>query len=101
MGSGIPRVEIYIDQNDKEANESLFDSLEKHKNSIHDSFQESLEWQRQDKNRVSIIQFKRDGKVSLSGMSEQEIDKLRQWHISNILRIKSVFDPLIKKELNA
>ena len=98
MGS-VPRVEVYIDQNDKEKNELLFDSLERHKNDIQSNFQEALEWHRLDEKQACVIRLKQDGSVKLSEMSEQEINELRQWHISNVIKIKSVFNPLIKKAL--
>ena len=96
---GIPRVELYISRSDKDFNEKLFDALEEKKQIIHDSYGASFEWSRLDEKRASAIRLERDKKAKLSDMSEEEIEELRQWHIANLLKMKEVFQPLIKEIL--
>ena len=103
MGS-IPRVEVYIDQGNKENNKQLFDTLKTKEQTIQeqygeDEYGDGWEWFRLDEKKACVIQLKGYGRARLSEMTEEEIDEVRQWHISNLLKMKEVFTPLLEQAL--
>ncbi len=95
-GGGKTRVELYIDQGDKERNKNLFDSLKKRETEITSNFGCLLEWDRLDEKRASRIAIYQDGVI---GSPESELEEIREWHIENLLKIKEVFTPEIKNAL--
>ena len=98
MGS-IPRVEVYIDQGNKENNKQLFDTLKTKEHDIQEQYGGNFEWLRLDDKKACVILLRGNGRGRLSEMTEEEIDEVRHWHIKNLLKIKEVFAPLFKKVL--
>ena len=93
---GKTRVEVYIDQGDKEKNKNLFDSLKKRETEITSNFGCLLEWERLDEKRASRIAVYQDGIIE---DPESELKEIKEWHIENLLKIKKVFTPEIKSAL--
>ena len=96
---GIPKVGLYIDQGDRDANKALFDALKEREQAIHSSYGASFEWSGPDNKQSCTIHLKRNEKAVLSEMSKDEMKELRQWHIANLLKVKEVFGPLIEEIL--
>lgn len=91
---GIVRAEIYIDLGDYERNKNLFDSLRINKDSIESEFGQNMEWERLDERRGSRIAIYRGGSID---SEPEELTEIRQWSIDNLLKIKKVFSPRLKK----
>lgn len=94
---GKVRTEVYIDFQDKEKNEALFDALYKIKDEIGKDYDEPLFWERMDDKRASRIAVYRDGAIDVPPAQLQEIKK---WSIENLLRLKKVLLPRIKEVMN-
>ena len=91
------RTEVYIDQGDYEKNKNLFDELANRETEITSNFGSQLEWSRNDNEKMSRIAVYRDGDIEKS--SDDELEEIREWHIANLLKLKEVFTPKIKKAL--
>ncbi len=94
---GKARTEIYIDQGDQEKNKTLFDFLKTQSDQIESNYGTTLEWERLDDKRASRIAVYRDGVIE---SSDSELEELRKWHVDNLLQLKRIFSPVIKKLLN-
>jgi len=88
------RVELYINQGEKEKNKILFDWLTKDKNTIEKEFSETLEWERLDEKDASRIACYRVGSIK---NDEQTLKEIRLWSINNLLEFERVFSPRLKK----
>ncbi len=93
MGDKV-RTEVYIDQGNYEINKSIFDELKTKEANINQSYGSSFSWERLDDKRSCRITLYRDGNIE---MSDSELERIRQWHIENLLKVKDVFLPLIQK----
>ena len=87
---------IYIQQGDKVKNKNLFDALEKQKEAIHGNFSRQLEWDRSNETKLSRIGVSCDGIIE---STDDELEKIREWHIKNLLKLKQVFTPEIEQAL--
>lgn len=85
------RVELYIDQGDKERNKQLFDSLQSQAE-IAGEIGESLNWERLDNRRASRIAAYRSGAIT---DSPEILLELRQWATSTMIEFYTVFRPLL------
>ena len=74
----------------------LFDVLESCKSEIESGFGSTLEWNRAEEQQTSSLAVHRDGSVE---SSDSELKEIRGWHITNLLRLKEVFQPKIEKAL--
>lgn len=92
MGQKV-RVELYIDVGGGDKNKALFDWFADQKNSIHDKYGESLEWERLDDKRASRIAIYRDGSIR---DSDEELSEIKKWHIEHLLKFKKMFVPLLR-----
>jgi len=81
------RIELNID-GDKESNKRLFDNLEEIKSELEEEFGESFTWERLDNAQSSRVSVYRPGNIE---DSEDVLDEIRQWMISNLLRFKEIF----------
>ena len=86
------RVEVYIDNGDKDWNKNLFDKLLEDKESIESDLQEhsALEWERLDNRRASRIASVRQGSID---DDEEELEEIRNWMAEKLLDFKRVFGP--------
>ena len=74
----------------------VFDALEKRKVKIEANFGSTLEWNRADEQQVSWVAVYRDGSIE---SSDSELEEIREWHITNLLKLKDVFQPEIEQAL--
>ena len=87
---------INIRQRDRENRLDLFDALEKQKEEFEPYFDNPLEWNRAEEQQYSLVGVSRDGNIELS---DDELEEIRQWNITNLLKLKEVFQPEIEKAL--
>jgi CBS domain-containing protein len=86
------RVELYIDQGDKERNKELFDGLHSCAEEIVSKVGESLSWERLDNRRASRIATYRAGTIT---DSPDVLAELRQWAAGTMIKFYNVFRPLL------
>ena len=87
---------VQIDLGDARKNGNLFDALEKRSVEITSCFGGGLKWERLDAVRYSLIAVYRDGTIE---SSEGELQEIRVWQVENLLKLKEVFTPEIKRAL--
>ncbi len=90
------RVDIRIYQRQCENRIQIFDALENQKEEITRTFGSELEWQRNADKQETFIIVSRDGSIDAS---EDELKEIREWHITNLLKLKEVFQPEIERAL--
>ena len=86
------RVEIYIDQGDKDANKRIFDDLFRQREAIESEIGEELSWERLDQRRASRVAAYRPGSITDSA---EALAELRAWGTATIIKFYKVFRPLI------
>jgi CBS domain-containing protein len=86
------RVELYIDQGDREANKQIFDNLHQRSDEIESQIGEDLSWERLDQRRASRIAAYRRG--SITDEPEALLD-LRRWATKTMIKFHSVFRPIL------
>ena len=84
------RIEVYIDNTDKNWNKTLFDRLTERKESIESDLSEILEWDRLDEKRASRIAVVRQGSIDDDPETLKEIES---WMIVKLLDFKRAFGP--------
>ena len=84
------RVDIYIDNGDRDWNKRLFDELYKLKDTIEADLGEALEWERLDERRASRIAMVRQGAID---NNEETLEEIRVWMVRRLLKFKQVFGP--------
>lgn len=89
---GQVRAEIYLDCDDKERNEKLFDCLFSRKSEIESKFGSDLSWERLDSRRACRVAIYRDGNIDADS---ELLAEIRNWSISNLLKFKSIFPQYI------
>ena len=82
-------VGVYLER-EKGDNKRLFDTLEERRSEIEEAFGGSLEWERRDDVKLSKIGLYTEGSID---DSKQELTKLREWMVENLLKFKKVFSP--------
>jgi hypothetical protein len=82
------RTEVYIDSNNKELNESLFDKLLEKKAEIEAQFGSELNWERLDSKRACRIALYRDGDIEADS---ENLAVIKNWAIEKLLKFKAVF----------
>ena len=91
-GRGEARIEIYIDSEDREWNKVLFDKLMEHRDDIESYLSESLEWERQDDRRHSIVAISRKGSID---DNPEKLEETRDWMVEKLPDFKRVFGPML------
>ena len=84
------RVEVFINNRDRDWNKNLFDKLLEHKESIESELGSSLEWDRLDDYRRSRIFLGHDGSID---SDEAALEEIHDWMVQKLLDFKRVFDP--------
>lgn len=87
---------VNIRQKTDENRIKIFNMLEKRKVEIESNFGSSFEWTRDAEKSLSRIAISCDGDIELS---DGELEEIREWHITNLLKLKEVFQPEIEKAL--
>ncbi len=75
---------------------AIFNVLKARKVEIEVEFGEQLEWNRDQEVTLSTIITSRDGSIE---SSDEELEEIREWHITNLLKLKEVFQPEIESAL--
>lgn len=83
---------IYIGVEDK----NLFDLLEGQKAEINSKIGREIEWERLNDKNYSKISVYGQGTIE---SSDSELEKIREWHIENLLKLNEVFTPEIERAL--
>lgn len=91
---GKARTELYIDLGDQEKNKYVFDQLSNMKDELEGSLGEPLSWERLDNKRASRLALYTDGSIE---DSDAELEKIKEWHIERLLKLKSIFGNKIGK----
>ncbi len=84
------RVELYIDNTDRDWNKDLFDKLLRDRESMESKLQESLEWDRLDNRRASRIAATRPGSID---DAQGTLEEIHNWMVQKLLDFKRVFGP--------
>lgn len=90
------RSQVCIYQRECENRIELFDAMEKRKAEITANFGIPLEWERNTEKQESFIFVLHDGNIE---SSDSELEEIRKWHITNLLKFKEVFHPEIETAL--
>ena len=84
------RVEVYIDNTDREWNKALFDRLMERRESLEGELGTELEWSRLEERQASRIALLRDGNID---DDDPDLDEVRVWMIERLLAFRRVFGP--------
>lgn len=98
---GKARAELYIDLGDHEKNKYVFDQLFNMKGEIEGSLGQEISWERLDNKRASRLALYIDGSIE---ESDSELEKIKNWHIEQLLKLKSALGKKIgqlSKEANS
>ncbi len=90
---GKARTELYIGLADREKNKYIFDELEKMKEEIELSLEESISWERLDSGIASRLALYTDGSID---DSDADLEAIKAWHIQKLLKLKAVLGNKIK-----
>ena len=83
------RVEVYIDTGDANENHHIFDSLEKHKETIETELGYALDWQSLEQRRACRVATDRAGTID---DSDDVLEEIHDWMVERLLDFKRVFD---------
>lgn len=86
-------VELCIDVGEKEKNKQFFDQFYKEKDRIEQELGMPLNWDRLDDARLSRVGTYREGTID---SSETELDELRDWAVSTLIKFRDVFGKRIR-----
>ena len=86
-----------INSNSNENRFALFDALDQHKEAITEEFEGSFAWNRAPEKQKSSIVFARDGHIRCP---DDEIEEIRKWCVTHLLKLKAVFEPRIEQALD-
>ena len=84
------RIELYIDNVERDWNKSLFDQLFERRTDIESEVGEELEWERLDNRRASRIAVVRQGSIE---DDEDTLKVIQDWMVDRLLKFKEVFAP--------
>lgn len=90
-GDSEAEVQFYIDTDNSTYNKTLFDQLQGHKDDIEAAVGTTLQWDRREENRASMIRVRRPG--SLNDPHDQ-LNETRDWMIETLVNLKGAIDPL-------
>ena len=92
FGRAGARVEVYIDNTDRDWNKTLFDRLNERRESIEGEFGTELVWSRLEERLASRIAILREGSID---DDDRVLDGVRAWMIERLLAFKRVFGPVL------
>lgn len=91
------RAAVYVDPGSGEENEALFDWLLERKEVIERQIGTELEWERLEHRRASKIAIYRSGSID---MPKSELEEVRRWAITHLLKFRETFGPLLREYYN-
>ena len=83
-------VGVYINSNDTDWNETLFDNLRERQDAIQAELDEILEWDRLEDRREIRIFIRRQGSID---DDEESLEELKDWMIGQLLDFRRIFGP--------
>lgn len=86
------RVEIYIDNGDREWNKQLFNQLLEHKKDIESELCDSLAWEPLDNKKASRISDLRQGSID---DDEETLQATSEWMFDRLIDFERVFGPIL------
>jgi len=89
---GKARSELYIDFGDAKENLFVLERLKDIREQIESQFHDDIFWEELEERRACRISLYTDGSID---MSDEDLEEVREWQISNLLRLREVFGPLI------
>ncbi|MCD9517557.1 DUF4268 domain-containing protein [Photobacterium phosphoreum] len=89
------RTELYIDNGSAEDNVSCLNHFLESKKDIENEFGSDLSWEPIDGKRATRIAIYRDGSIT----TENELVEIKSWHITNLLKFKSIFNKRLRQYL--
>ena len=84
------RIEVYIDNTDKDWNKNLFDQLMERKEPIESELSEALKWERLEHRRANRIAAVREGSID---DDQETLKEIENWMIDKLTDFKRVFGP--------
>ena len=87
-------VELHIDTGSRDENKRAFRDLEYRRNELEESLGAKFHWQYMEKVRSSKIQLRRDRTSTID--DENDLDALRQWIVDSFIKLREVFNPIIR-----
>lgn len=84
------KVEVYIDNIDRDWNKRLFDDLAIQMTAIELEIGHSLEWERLDNRRASRISAARPGSID---DDQETLEEIQEWMVDRLLKFREVFGP--------
>ena len=84
------RIELYVDNVDRDWNKTLFDQLLERQTDIESEVGEELEWERLDDRKASRIAVVRQGSID---DDEDTLEEIHDWMVDRLLKFKEVFAP--------
>ena len=96
---GFARTELYIDLGDQALNNSILTLLETERDKFQEKFIDiELNWEPLQEKRAARVAVYTEGKID---SSDEDLAKIREWHITTLLKFKEVFSdrisPLVKQ----
>ena len=89
---GKARSELYIDLGDATKNLFVLERLKEMREQIEPQFEDEIFWEELEERRACRIGLYIDGSID---MSDEELEAVREWQISNLLRLREAFGRLI------
>lgn len=90
FSGGRARVYVYVDNEDRDWNKSLFDQLHERRADIESELGEALEWERMDEHRASRISVVRHGTID---DDDETLGEIHGWMVEKLLDFRRVFGP--------
>lgn len=88
------RIELYIDNYDKNWNKNVFDQLINYKNEIESIFGHSLSWERLNENRASVVRYH----IPNIGLRDEPLwSELQNQMIESMIKFEKAFQASIKR----
>lgn len=88
------RIEMYIDDGNREHNKGIFDRLCSQESVIEKSINQKLSWERINKKRACRIAVYRPGHIS---DPEEKLEELKDWALTSMVRFYETFKPITEE----
>ena len=89
-------VELHIDLGDKSINKSALRTLESQKDALEEAVGAPLRWECTKNARANKVQWRSDRDVTIDD-SQEALEELRGWIVTNFLKFREIFNPYIKR----
>lgn len=92
------KINVYINDRDKEWNERVFDHLMKRKDQIESDIGGEFEWERMDGMGACRISVVRPGSID---DNPEELENIREWMFDRLIDFERVFGPILAEIVNS